>query len=301
MTQVSVCVISYNFEKYISKAMDSIVEQKTNFDFEIIVCDDGSSDNTQEILIEYKKRYPELIKLVLLPENTRGKDTLIKAIEQVKGKYVAILDGDDFWCNDKKLQMQFDFMESNPNYSAVVTHLNAVNETGTPIKMPALWSKNIQKDFFTIKDFEEKPISPFIQSIFYRNREEYIDFYRTKSCMDNFIQAMLLSNGDIGILPDITATYRIVRHNGSNYSSMSIAKKAERLFNCGLCIEESFGDKINIDHLMEGYLADTVVFGLKTMNDDQKQYIINIPVKRKFKIVKRIITGNLKRFINLFF
>jgi glycosyltransferase involved in cell wall biosynthesis len=289
MIEVSVCVISYNFEKYIDKTIESIVKQKTNFEYELIVCDDGSSDSTQDILLEYQKKYPNLIKLVLLQENTKGTMTLVKAVEIAKGKYVSLLEGDDFWCNENKLQMQYDFMEKHPEMSAVVTHLNAVAEDGSPMEMPKNWKKNIQKDVFTIDDFEKQPISPFAQSLFYRNREEYKELLNVKGRLDNYTQAMLLTRGNIGIIHEITATYRIVRHTGNNFSSMSIAQKAQRLFNCGLLINEYFGDRINMQYLMEGYLADSILFGFNSLSDAQKQYFKKLSLKRKIALFFRII------------
>ena len=298
MIEVSVCVISYNFENYIKQTIDSIISQKTNFEYEVVICDDASSDRTPEILREYQNEYPDIIRLVLLPENT--KMTLLKALENAKGKYIALLEGDDFWCNENKLQMQYDYMEAHPEKSAVVTHLNAVDEFGNPLKMPKDWDKNINKEEFTIKDYERKPISPFIQTLLYRNREEYIEFYRTKSRMDNFIQAMLLYYGYIGILPDVTATYRIVHFHGANYSSKPIDEKAKILFRCGLMIEECFGDKINVDYLMNGYLADSILFGFFSLDDKQKAYFKEMSFKRKCSVLARIISDSiLKRIINL--
>lgn len=297
MIQVSVCVLSYNFEKYISQTINSIVEQETDFDFEIIICDDASTDNTQKVLKDYKDRYPELIKLILLQENTRGKQTMYRTLEHAKGKYIALIEGDDFWCNPQKLQMQYDFMENNPSHSAVVTHLNAVDEFGNQINMPKLWSTNIKKSIFTIKDYEKRPISPFIQSVFFRNKEEYTEYIRTKTSLDNFIQAMLLCDGNIGILPDTTATYRIVRKNGNNFSSMPIAKKAERLFNYALMIEEAFGDKINMENLIEQYLSNIILFGRKTMTNEQKEYLKNMTFKRKIRIFEKMIIVNIRRIV----
>ena len=295
MVEVSVCVISYNFEKYINQALDSVLDQKTDFDFEIVVCDDASSDRTPEILREYQEKYPNLIKIVLLEENTRGAMTFVKALENSQGKYIAVLEGDDFWCNENKLQMQYDYMESHPEKSAVVTRLNAVDEFGKPLKMPDDWSGNIQKDEFTIKDYEKKPLSPFLQSLMYRNNDEYMEFLRTKSRMDNFIQAMLLFYGDIGIIQETTATYRIVHFHGANYSSRPIPEKAKSLFNCGLKIEECFGDNINVNRMMDNIMADSILFGYKSMNDEQKDYYKNLSFGRKCSVAGRIFGVSIIR------
>ena len=300
MVEVSVCVMSYNFEKYISQTLNSVLSQNTDFDFEIIVCDDGSNDNTPLILKEYQNKYPDLIKLVLLSENTKGKLTVIKALEKASGKYIALLEGDDFWCNDNKLQMQFDYMEKHPDMSAVVTHLNSVNENGEEIKMPKHWQSNIDKDVFSIKDFERHPISPFVQSLFYRNKSIYFDTIRSWCRMDNCVQAMLLYDGNIGILSDVTATYRIVRFKGNNFSSKPIYAKAQVLFDNAMLIKKYFGDKINMDYLIEGYLADLLLFGYKHLSVEQKEYYKNLSIKRKIGLVVRAINESIiQRFINI--
>lgn len=120
MPAVSVCVLTYNHEKYIATALDSILAQKTNFPFEIIVHDDCSTDRTQEIVMAYKEKYPEIIVPIFQTENqfSKGENFFDEAAySKARGRYVAVNEGDDFWLDENKLQAQFDFMEENPDYS----------------------------------------------------------------------------------------------------------------------------------------------------------------------------------------
>jgi glycosyltransferase involved in cell wall biosynthesis len=114
---VSVCIITYNHELYIRQALDSVLVQKVNFPWEIIIADDCSTDKTREILYEYKEKHPDLIRLILQEKNTRARKNYIDLVNSATGKYIAYLEGDDYWTDPLKLQKQFDFMELNPGFS----------------------------------------------------------------------------------------------------------------------------------------------------------------------------------------
>ncbi len=120
--QVSICCLTYNHEEYIRKALDGFLMQKTSFHYEIIIHDDASTDGTIDILKEYQSKYPETIKLLLEDENQwtqYGLDVVRKFLyPQVRGKYIALCEGDDFWIYDGKLQEQYDLMESHIEISA---------------------------------------------------------------------------------------------------------------------------------------------------------------------------------------
>ncbi len=114
---VSISCITYNHEKYIKEALDSFIMQKTNFAYEILIHDDASTDRTPDIIREYQKRYPEIIKPILQTENQYSKGVKVGKYnrERAKGKYIAICEGDDYWTDPLKLQIQVEYMEQNPN------------------------------------------------------------------------------------------------------------------------------------------------------------------------------------------
>ena len=114
---VSIFCIAYNHEKYIKDALDGFVMQKTNFKYEIIVHDDASTDRTREIVDEYKRKYPDVIRTIYQRENqySQGKTEFhIRNKDRLRGKYVAICEGDDYWTDCNKLQKQVDYLESHP-------------------------------------------------------------------------------------------------------------------------------------------------------------------------------------------
>ena len=120
---VSVLCLAYNHEKYIRQALDSMVLQKVDFNFEIIVHDDASTDKTTEIIREYEMKYPEIIKPIYQTENQYSKSVSIFnefLIPKAQGKYFALCECDDFWASDTKLQRQVDYMEQHPECSLCI-------------------------------------------------------------------------------------------------------------------------------------------------------------------------------------
>lgn len=116
---VSVICTAYNHEKFIKDAIEGVVNQKTNFNYELIVHDDASTDGTASVIREYEEKYPQLIKAIYQKENQYKKRRIYESIlfPIVRGKYIAFCEGDDYWISRDKLQKQIDFMESHEEYS----------------------------------------------------------------------------------------------------------------------------------------------------------------------------------------
>ena len=115
---LSVWMITYNHENYLSQALDSVLMQQTTFPIEIIIGEDCSTDKTREILKEYEQNYPEIIHAIYHDVNVGARRNAYEfTLNQCKGKYIACLEGDDYWTDPLKLQKQVDFLETNPEYS----------------------------------------------------------------------------------------------------------------------------------------------------------------------------------------
>lgn len=117
MKKVSVIVLTYNLEAYIRECLESIISQKVNFDYEIIIADDFSKDGTRDILKEYKNRYPELITLILAEKNGGTLTNNNRAFEMAKGEYFTLIDGDDYWIDENRLQEQVDFLDTHQEFT----------------------------------------------------------------------------------------------------------------------------------------------------------------------------------------
>ena len=130
---VSVYCTAYNHEKYIRKTLEGFVHQTTNFNYEIIVHDDASTDGTADIIREYEVRYPDMIRPIYQVENqySQGKDFIKESIlPLMRGKYVAVCEGDDYWFEESKLQQQYDALENNPSCFYCVHKVNTILEDG---------------------------------------------------------------------------------------------------------------------------------------------------------------------------
>jgi glycosyltransferase involved in cell wall biosynthesis len=128
---VSVFILTYNQEQFIAQTLDSILMQKTNFSFKLVIGEDCSTDSTRTICENYAAKYGDRIKLLPALEKNIGLiNNYMRTIAECNGKYIAICDGDDYWIDDYKLQKQVDFLEQNPDYSIVYTALQRLFPNG---------------------------------------------------------------------------------------------------------------------------------------------------------------------------
>ncbi len=133
---VSIICNTYNHSKYIRKAIEGFVNQKTNFKYEILIHDDASTDKTADIIRQYEAEYPDVIKPVYQKENLYSKNVKITPdiqLPRVRGKYIAICEGDDFWINENKLQKQIDYIEKNPECAMCITATQTVGMDSSPL------------------------------------------------------------------------------------------------------------------------------------------------------------------------
>ncbi len=134
---MTVRCLTYNHAPFIRQCLESIVSQKTDFAFKVVIHDDASTDGTTEIVREFAERYPDLIEANIKDENLYSRDyrlfqkTIYTGLE---GKYVAWCDADDFWTDDLKLQKQVDFLEAHPDYALVCSDALIVDRAGQEIK-----------------------------------------------------------------------------------------------------------------------------------------------------------------------
>src|ERR1700721_1190908 len=113
--KLSVAMITYNHERFIRQAIESVLAQKVNFDFEIVIGEDFSTDSTRAIVAELQQQYPELIVALMRPHNLGAMRNLQETLAACKGQYIAFLEGDDYWTAQHKLQKQVDFLDARPD------------------------------------------------------------------------------------------------------------------------------------------------------------------------------------------
>lgn len=212
---VSIICNAYNHEKYIRKALDGFVNQKTDFDFEVIIHDDASTDRTADIIREYQKRYPKLIKAILENENQYSKGIDITRqidLPLANGKYIALCEGDDYWIDCKKLQKQFKYMEEHPQCSLCIHNGILVNECGE--KIGEKITTNVAREFQCEEVIDGGggfclTNSIFTRSIIVKKVSEMMEYG-----LDYFWQCYLASEGSIFCFCDKMSAYRVFS-NGS--------------------------------------------------------------------------------------
>lgn len=247
MIKLSVICLTYNHAEFIRQALEGFVMQQTDFPFEVIVHDDASTDGTADIIREYANKYPKIIRPVFQVQNqwSQGCSIVKKFIAPlVRGEYVALCEGDDYWTNPLKLQKQADFLEANPDYSLcfhpVVVHWDDRRERDS--RYPG---ENQVRKF----DFKTLLKQNFIatNSVLYRWRFRRDDVSLIADGVlpgDWFLHLLHAQVGKIGFLPEVMAVYR--RHQGGIWTGSG--KDDTWFVRCGLAnikfneaVERQFG------------------------------------------------------------
>lgn len=150
---VSICILTYNHEEYVSQMLDSMLSQRTDFGFEILIHDDASTDRTADIIKGYAEKYPEIIKPVFEEENQFSKSEIknisgIYNFPRALGKYIAMCEGDDYWTDDEKLKLQVEYMENHPECSLCLHSAHRINigVTGDKLMRPYKESREVSPD-----------------------------------------------------------------------------------------------------------------------------------------------------------
>lgn len=233
MLKVSVCIVTYNHEKFVAKMLDSVLMQETTFPFEIIIGDDLSRDNTRAILQDYQARYPDKIRLLLHDKNLglNGKYNALATFDAAKGEYIAQMDGDDYLTDKHKLQKQVEFMDANPQYPATFHNAQVIYEDGS---MDPFLFCNINKPDFEVSDLIGEDELCFIatSSLMFRNedfRKHPEPAWTFKSTSGDIPRNILFAKrGPLGYLNEPMSVYR---KNRGGASFVDSDRKADFLFN----------------------------------------------------------------------
>ena len=216
---VSISCITYNHASYIKECIDGFLMQKTNFNFEVLIHDDHSIDGTEEIIKEYAKQHPDIIKPLFEKENqySLGKPigSVVWNLPRAKGKYIAMCEGDDYWIDPYKLQKQVDIMENNPNCSLVISNGISLNEI-TKKQYIINPMGDIKKSGFISPNLVllERRLIPTASMFYRKDQSKMPDFFRNCPVGDRPLRLWLLSKGDIYYFANPMIMYR-EQSNGS--------------------------------------------------------------------------------------
>lgn len=207
---VSIDCITYNHEFYIRDALEGFLMQKTDFTFEILVHDDASTDQTVNIIQEYEKKYPDIIKPVYQRENQYSKG--VNILEQFQypralGKYIAICEGDDYWIDPLKLQKQVDFLEENPDFS--MSCHNAIILWVNKQKRPQLFSPDALPSILDMEEILKGWFIPTASILFRTEIVQQLPNWQNKVLNgDYFLQLWCAHHGKINYFDELMSIYR---------------------------------------------------------------------------------------------
>lgn len=226
-TLVVIRCLTYNHESYIRDALEGFVMQKTNFPFVAIVHDDASTDGTAAIIREYAERYPDIIKPIYETENqySKGDGSLGRimngACEATGAKYIAMCEGDDFWTDPNKLQIQVDFLESHPDYSMCYTKVKCYNQGSK--KFLHEWGGNGENLRALINENSIATLTVmFLHKIYKRYLNAISPYYNKNWLLSDYpIWLYVAAESKIKFINETTGVYRLLEESASHSHNIS--------------------------------------------------------------------------------
>ena len=261
--KVSICCLTYNHERYVRKALDSFLMQKTNFKYEILIHDDASTDGTADIIREYEEKYPDIIKPIYQTENQykqRVKINWQHQFPRTKGKYIALCEGDDYWCDSNKLQLQYDTLEhSRAVFCAHCVRL--VTESGEKMGkyIPNIIEEHYQSGEKFLRDLLTRKPYPFQTSSYMFRKQTIIkeckaipDFIKCAPVGDVFFMMLMATKGDICYIDREMSCYR--QFSTSSWSVSYASKRQNRIIH-----EERFYRAMELFNEYTNYAYNSLV------------------------------------------
>lgn len=222
---VNVMVITYNHAPYIRQAIMSVIEQEVNFSLVVNVIDDCSTDGTQDIIRELKQEFPDKIALFINEKNIGYEVTqknFYRGFKTLKGKYISILEGDDYWNDTTKLQKQIDFLDHHPEYVACAHYAMKIYEGGDKESHIFLAPPDKDKDTYDLYDMIMMDAYFHTTTLTYRHvlKDRVPDQFINPLSCDIFITIAHAQYGLIKLMPEAMSVYR--GHEGGRFSQMAL-------------------------------------------------------------------------------
>lgn len=293
---LSIICITYNHEMFLEKAIKGFLMQKTNFNYEILIHDDASTDGTAEIIKKYEKLYPNLIKVIYQKENqySQGKSPTLNLYNIAKGKYLAFCEGDDYWIDEYKLQKQVDFLEKNNDYYATYHNVLVVDEEEKIRKNTRnIWQlytshsvslNELQYNNYLAGQTATIVCRNFWKEFSFKEKKTFID---TKTTGDRKLSIIFCLKGNVYYFKDIMSCYRLTFDTDS-WSSKNKNKNLsfshyKTFFELKKFSKEVFNIDYNYD--LGEVIFNSFIFFLKNLTKDNFNIFITILKKstRRFK------------------
>jgi glycosyltransferase involved in cell wall biosynthesis len=224
--KVTVIIVTYNHERFIRQAIDSVLMQQADFPYDVIILEDCSTDRTREIVLAYQQAHPANIRVVLSRTNQCNNAELMKAIQASTSPFVALLDGDDYWTSTTKLRRQVEYLEQHPECALCFHNVYLVHDDEAREPEPA--NSPGQKEISTLEDLLEGNFVSTCSGLLRRSWLGDIPAgYVDDPCADWSLFVLAAQHGHIAYLNDIMAVYR--QHQGAYWTTQGRISRLERI------------------------------------------------------------------------
>jgi glycosyltransferase involved in cell wall biosynthesis len=241
--KVSVFMITYNHERFIAQAIESVLMQQTDFSYELVIGEDCSTDRTRQICKEYQEKYPDKIRLLLAEKNLGIRENGLRTLRACRGQYIAFLEGDDYWTTPRKLQMQTDFLDSDPDFALCFTREDMIDESDGKGVRPR------PRDIREVTTIEDICQDDYISSptVIFRNNPAIKDEF-TPDCQtfDWILWVFIAQYGKIKFIDEVTAVYRF--HKGGIFSKQNYTDQLIMAAWAADAWKKLIGDKCDLEY-----------------------------------------------------
>jgi len=232
MPLVSVLMLAFNHEAYIKEAIESVLSQRCDFPFELIIGEDCSRDRTRDICLDYQKRSPDKIRFIFSDENVGMHRNFARIWHRARGKYVAFLEGDDYWASSEKLAKQAALMEANPMFSMCGAYTEIAKQNAAGVwKTEGRLGPEIEKKSYSFEDLMPAYTFHFSSVMLRKKIVSFPLWFWNIYCVDRALYLLCAERGPAGFIPEVMSVYR--HHEGGIWQPLNWeekAKKSEHLF-----------------------------------------------------------------------
>lgn len=296
---VSISCLTYKHEEYIRDCLEGFLSQKTTFPFEVLIHDDASPDATPQIIKEYAEKYPDIIKPILRETNLYSvpghRCINLVNLERAQGKYVAICEGDDFWCDPYKLQKQFDLLESHQDYTLCgcgLYYLNHLHKSYSPQGFPPEeWP--LPQDIACKRIFFDNHPFHMLAAFFRMDSLRTVEDNLQRDVMNAPMGDMqlfyhLATQGKVAFIRERMVTYR---QHASSFSCYDNAEKAKRYMQRWYETHIRMANNINHPEWGNEYWKQ-----VETKINAPSNMKISHFVRQKMTVLKRFLRGDYSNF-----
>jgi len=283
---LSVCVITYNHVNYIRQAIEGVLMQKASFNFNLIIADDFSTDGTREIVLEYKEKCPEKIELILQTQNVGAAQNWLQLIHHPKSKYIAYLEGDDYWVDDRKIQKQVMFLEQNLDFIFTFHNTLDFSENSSRVMYESLG-----KTDFDIVDFIPHTFARSVSIVYRRPDAPLPAIFERIKLGDSALFIYLLQFGNAKYFEEVMAHYRI--HSSGFWTSRSTRQKVLLRFQLFLDVQKFIKNEYHavvrnqLYELSLTYFINCLFLRQFSLALDGLKYFLLSPLSFKFSKIYR--------------